>query len=129
MDGGITMLASPCLRRSTALSSVAEAVARCCDVVNDVLPVGREQLELSHLLVLSEMLSGEPRASALLRSRVREMEQPGSRFGRAAETDVITTSAFADFVRGVLRTPLESAWEVLEVRARLPPYPVPPVGR
>ena len=26
MDGGITLLASPCLRRSTALSSVAEAV-------------------------------------------------------------------------------------------------------
>lgn len=71
-------------------------------------------VQWSCVQTLAELLGGE-RAAQLLRSRVREMELPGSRFGHVADKDVISCEAFARFVAEILRAPPAQAWEALQI--------------
>ena len=113
--GGLQVHTSPACRASNALQTVDESAARLFACVNELLPIGSDMLEWSSVVTLAELCGGGPTAAAQLRSRVREMEQPGSRFGHLAETDIISSAAFVRFVAGTLRTPRAEVWEALQI--------------
>ena len=83
--GGLQVHTASAVRASTVLRpSTEESVARLFGCVNELLPIGSGMLEWSSVVTLAELCGGGADASALLRSRVREMEQPGSRFGHVS---------------------------------------------
>ena len=108
------LYAAPTVRQSTALRPLEETVASLFRFVNEPLPIGRDLLEWSTVVPLAELIGG-PKATALLRSRVREMELAGSRFGHVADKDVVSCDVFVRFVADTLHTSPTDAWEALQV--------------
>ena len=74
---------------------------------------GKDLLEWSVASTLAELLGGRG-AMERMRSGLREMELPGSRFGHIADKDIVSCDAFVRLAVETLRTPPTEAWEALQ---------------